>query len=39
MAKQGRERGVGVVMVTHDHDVLTHVDRVTEMVDGQLRPA
>ena len=37
LADQARQRGVAVVMVTHDHDVLTHVDRVLEMVDGQLR--
>lgn len=39
LAAQARQRGVAVVMVTHDHDVLTHVDRVLEMVDGQLQPA
>ena len=26
-------------MVTHDHDVLEHCDRVMEMIDGQLSPA
>ncbi len=25
-------------MVTHDHDVLTHCDRVVKMVDGRLLP-
>ncbi|QDO87979.1 ABC transporter ATP-binding protein [Ornithinimicrobium ciconiae] len=39
LAAQAREHGVAVVMVTHDHDILTHVDRVTEMVDGRLQPA
>lgn len=39
LADQAREHGVAVVMVTHDHDILTHVDRVTEMVDGRLQPA
>lgn len=39
LAAQAKQRGVAVVMVTHDHDVLTHVDRVLEMVDGQLQPA
>ena len=38
LATQARHRGVAVVMVTHDHDILTHVDRVMEMVDGQLQP-
>lgn len=39
LAEQSRERGVGTVMVTHDHDVLEHCDRVLEMVDGRLHPA
>lgn len=39
LAQQARERRVAVVMVTHDHDVLEHVDRVLEMVDGRLRAA
>lgn len=30
------ERRVAAVMVTHDHDVLHHCDRVLEMVDGRL---
>ena len=28
--------GAGALMVTHDHDVLEHCDRVVEMVDGAL---
>lgn len=36
LAAQSRERGVATVMVTHDHDVLDHCDRVLEMVDGRL---
>ncbi|TQM96146.1 putative ABC transport system ATP-binding protein [Ornithinimicrobium humiphilum] len=39
LAAQAKERGVATVMVTHDHDVLHHVDRVMEMVDGRLGPA
>lgn len=36
LAAQSREQGVATVMVTHDHDVLDHCDRVLEMVDGRL---
>lgn len=36
LAHQTHEHGVATVMVTHDHDVLEHVDRVLEMVDGRL---
>jgi len=36
LAEQSRREGVAVVMVTHDHDVLSHCDRVLEMVDGRL---
>lgn len=36
LAAQSRECGVATVMVTHDHDVLDHCDRVLEMVDGRL---
>jgi putative ABC transport system ATP-binding protein len=39
LARETHEFAVATVMVTHDHDVLTHVDRVLEMVDGRLRPA
>ncbi|MFZ3453394.1 ABC transporter ATP-binding protein [Arthrobacter sp. 7Tela_A1] len=36
LAKETHEQGVATVMVTHDHDVLHHCDRVVEMVDGRL---
>lgn len=36
LARQCHERGIAGVMVTHDHDVLSHCDRVVEMVDGVL---
>ncbi|MCC9174608.1 ABC transporter ATP-binding protein [Arthrobacter sp. zg-Y179] len=36
LARETHERGVATVMVTHDHDVLHHCDRVVEMVDGRL---
>lgn len=36
LARQCHERGIAGVMVTHDHDVLNHCDRVVEMVDGSL---
>jgi len=39
LARQTHECSVATVMVTHDHDVLEHVDRVLEMVDGRLCPA
>lgn len=39
LARQTHEHAVATVMVTHDHDVLEHCDRVLEMVDGRLRPA
>ncbi|MBW4094421.1 MAG: ABC transporter ATP-binding protein [Acidobacteria bacterium] len=38
LAVQARRANVAVVMVTHDHDVLGHCDRVLEMVDGTLSP-
>lgn len=38
LAEQAHRSGVAVVMVTHDHDVLEHCDRVLEMVDGRLSP-
>ena len=37
LARQTHEFSVATVMVTHDHDVLEHCDRVLEMVDGKLR--
>ena len=36
LARQCYERGVAGVLVTHDHDILHHCDRVLEMVDGTL---
>lgn len=36
LAREAHEHGVAAVMVTHDHDVLHHCDRVMEMVDGRL---
>lgn len=39
LAARCHERGIAAVMVTHDHDVLTHCDRVVEMVDGHLSAA
>lgn len=39
LAARSREHGAATVMVTHDHDVLHHCDRVLEMVDGSLAAA
>lgn len=36
LAERAHAGGVAVVMVTHDHDVLGHCDRVLEMTDGRL---
>lgn len=36
LARETHEAGVATIMVTHDHDVLVHCDRILEMVDGQL---
>lgn len=36
LADRAHGTGVAVVMVTHDHDVLEHCDRVLEMIDGHL---
>ena len=33
---ESHDHGVATVMVTHDHDVLGHCDRILEMVDGSL---
>lgn len=38
LADEAHSADVAVVMVTHDHDVLEHCDRVLEMVDGTLSP-
>ena len=39
LAAQCHDKDIAVVMVTHDHDVLEHCDRVLEMIDGRLSPA
>lgn len=36
LAREAHQHGVATVMVTHDHDVLHHCDRVLEMTDGML---
>lgn len=36
LASEAHRHGVATVMVTHDHDVLHHCDRVLQMLDGQL---
>jgi putative ABC transport system ATP-binding protein len=36
LARETHTRGVATVMVTHDHAVLHHCDRVLEMIDGTL---
>lgn len=36
LARESRQHDVATIMVTHDHDVLRHCDRVYEMVDGRL---
>ncbi|TNC50643.1 ABC transporter ATP-binding protein [Mumia zhuanghuii] len=36
LAREAHEHGVAAVMVTHDHEVLHHCDRVLEMADGRL---
>lgn len=38
LARETHEFGVATIMVTHDHDVLDHCDRVMEMTDGRLAP-
>ncbi len=37
LARETHEHGVATVMVTHDHEVLHHCDRVHEMMDGRLQ--
>lgn len=36
LARETKQSAVATVMVTHDHDVLEHCDRVIEMIDGRL---
>lgn len=36
LARETHEHGVATVVVTHDHEVLHHCDRVHEMMDGRL---
>ncbi|MFJ9387599.1 ABC transporter ATP-binding protein [Nocardioides sp. NPDC101246] len=36
LAKETKAQGVATIMVTHDHEVLHHCDRVHEMIDGRL---
>lgn len=36
LAAEAHQHGVATLMVTHDHEVLGHCDRVLEMVDGRL---
>ncbi|MGP7961527.1 ABC transporter ATP-binding protein [Sanguibacter sp. A247] len=36
LAREAHQHGVATVMVTHDHDVLHHCDRILEMTDGRL---
>jgi ABC-type lipoprotein export system ATPase subunit len=36
LAREAHTHGVAAVMVTHDHAVLHHCDRVLEMIDGRL---
>lgn len=36
LAAETHEHGVATVMVTHDHDVLDHCDRIVQMEDGRL---
>jgi putative ABC transport system ATP-binding protein len=36
LARETKQSAVATVMVTHDHDVLEHCDRVFEMIDGRL---
>lgn len=39
LKEETRRESVATVMVTHDHDVLSHCDRIFEMEDGRLSPA
>lgn len=39
LGREAHDHKVATLMVTHDHDVLPHCDRVYEMIDGRLAPA
>lgn len=39
LARESHDHGVATIMVTHDHEVLHHCDRVLEMIDGRLSAA
>lgn len=39
LAREAHGHGVATVMVTHDHDVLKHCDKVYRMMDGKLAAA
>jgi putative ABC transport system ATP-binding protein len=39
LARETHDHGVATVMVTHDHDVLKHCDKVYRMMDGTLAAA
>ena len=38
LAEETHQNGVATILVTHDHEILEHCDRVLEMVDGTLSP-
>ena len=38
LARETHQHGIATIMVTHDHDVLDHCDRVLSMEDGKLGP-
>jgi putative ABC transport system ATP-binding protein len=36
IASLNRERGITVIMMTHEADVAAHADRIIRFVDGQV---
>jgi putative ABC transport system ATP-binding protein len=36
LARETHRAGLATVMVTHDHEMLAHCDRVVTMIDGTL---
>lgn len=36
LAEETHQNGVATILVTHDHEILEHCDRVLEMTDGRL---